>query len=118
MRGKLVLIPLALVAGLVIGCGGGDSGFTEEEVAEAADLRFEGNDYLYESSDGDCVVLNVLTSSGAVEDAESESEGELSGGVATNPDGDAGLEFGGTFSADVDECVDDAEQDLESLGSE
>jgi hypothetical protein len=42
-------------------------------------------------------------------------EGELSEAVATNPDGTAGVAFGGVTSVDPNTCASEAEEDLANL---
>ena len=114
MRLAAALISVGL---LLIRCGDDDgssgSGFSEDAVAEALDLRFEGADNLYATPEGDCIVTQALTSSDVVEAAE--EEGGLSEAVATNPDGTAGVVFGGVTSVDPDTCASVAEEDLANL---
>lgn len=100
------------------GCGGGsDSGYTEDEVAQALDLQFEGNDNLYTLQDGrQCIVTQVLTSSDEVDQAN-ETSGDVDSAVATNSDGTAGVAFGGSTGFSPDDCVADAESDLNALPS-
>lgn len=114
------IVGVALVALLLIGgCGGGDgdSGYSEDDVADALGLRFEGNDLLYELPSGnDCIVVNILTSEDKVEAAQDEA-GAIDSAVATNSSGDVGVEFGGYTGFSPDECVDPAESDLNDLPS-
>jgi hypothetical protein len=112
MRWALGIVVIGVL--VLAGCGsdGGDSGYTEDEIASALNLRFEGADNLYATPDGDCIVTQVLTSSDEVEEADT---GELSEAVATTPEGDAGVTFGGFTSVDPDTCASYAETDLARL---
>jgi hypothetical protein len=103
---------------LAAGCGSGeDSGFTEDDVGQALNLHYGGNDLLYEYQPGtDCIVTDVFTSSDEVDQARSAAGG-LDAAVATNSDGTAGVAFGGYTGFSPDECVPAAEQALDSLSS-
>ncbi len=114
-RGSRALVALAAAGALATGCGG-DSGFSEDEIGETLNVRYEGADHLYESSEGTCIVTSFLTDSGAVEDAQ--DSGSIDEAVATNPDGTAGVVFGGTTSVDPNVCAEDATEDLEALTGE
>lgn len=106
-------IAVAGVAFAMAGCGGGGSGFTEDEIAEILDIRFEGADYLYATPEGNCIIVRFLTSSDEIEAADT---GDVSEAVATTPEGDAGVVFGGITSVDPNECASYAEEDLVGLG--
>jgi hypothetical protein len=118
---RLLLSGLALVLLLVAGgCGGdsGDSGFTNDDVSTALGLRFDGPDMVYVLPSGqECTVINVLTESEEVISAQANAEA-VDYAVATNPSGDAGVEFAGSTGVSPDECVGPAEANLKTLSAE
>jgi hypothetical protein len=115
----VVILVVALVL-TVAGCGGDgdDSGFSDDEVSNALGLRFEGNDMLYALPSGkDCIVTQILTSSDEVKSAQDTAAGAVDAAVATNPAGDAGVEFGGETGPPPEDCVGPAEADLNTLSA-
>jgi hypothetical protein len=116
MRETTVVVALVtlLVAG---GCGGdsGNSGFTNDDISTALGLRFDGPDMVYALPSGqECMVVKVLTESEEVKSAQANA-GAVDYAVATNADGDAGVEFSGNNADSPDECVGPAEADLKNL---
>lgn len=107
---------LLLVAG---GCGGDSgSGFTNDDVSTALGISSEANEMVYALPSGqECTVIKVLTESEEVYSAQSNAAA-VDYAVATNPSGDAGVEFGGSSGVSPDECVGPAEADLKKLSPE
>ena len=113
-----LLTGLALILLLVAGgCGAdsGDSGLTNDDVSTALGLRSDGPDMVYDLPSGqECMVINVLTESEEVISAEANAEA-VDYAVATNPSGDAGVEFGASTGVSPNECVGPAKADLKTL---
>jgi hypothetical protein len=63
------------------------------------------------------MVIKVLTESEEVTSAEANAAA-VDYAVATNPSGDAGVEFGENAGFSPDECVGPAKADLKSLSAE
>jgi hypothetical protein len=115
---RLLLTGLALALLPVAGGCGGDSGFTNDDVSTALGLRSDGPDMVYDLPSGqECTVINVLTESEEVISAQANAEA-VDYAVATNPSGDAGVEFAGSTGVSPDECVGPAKADLKKLSAE
>ena len=112
---RLLLTGLALVLLLLAGgCGG--SGFTNDDVSNALGISSDANEMVYTLPSGkECTVINVLTESEEVISAQANAEA-VDYAVATNPSGDAGVEFGESSGVSPDECVAPAKADLKKLG--
>ena len=114
-------ISMAVLALIVAGCGGGDSGggddsgYTKDEIASALGFHREHHETMYEMAPGkDCVVLQVLTSPEEIESAQSVAD-SVPTALAVNSNGDAAVMFAGSGNLSQGECVAPAETDLNSL---
>ena len=116
---RLLLTGLALVLLLLAGgCGSdsGGSGFTNDDVSNALGISSDANEMVYTLPSGkECTVINVFTESEEVISAQASAEA-VDYAVATNPSGDAGVEFGESSGVSPDECVAPAKADLKKLG--
>ena len=112
---RLLLTGLASFLLLLAGGCGSDSGITNDDISTALGLRFDGPEMVYALPSGqECTVIKVMTESEEVISAQANAEA-VDYAVATNPSGDAGVEFAESSGVSPDECVGPAKADLKKL---